>query len=96
MEYVQNGKRYQLNYQELRLQHASFTLMSNEQFLQALPAALHLATFLCWFKELPASQVLADDGIIHQLVHLLHIPDEPLIDLAEIRKAFNEQLALAP
>lgn len=96
MDYLVNGKTYSLSYQELRESHASFVAMSDQEFLEALPAALHIATFLCWFKELPASSVLADDGIIHQLAHLLHIPDEPLIDLAEIRKAFNDQLALAP
>lgn len=96
MEYLQNGKRYHLSYQELRESHLQMTRMTDEQFLGALPKAMHLACVLCWLKELPASAVLADDGIIHQLAHLLHIPDEPLIDLTEIRKQFNEQLALAP
>lgn len=96
MEYIQNGKRYSLSYQELRENHILMARMSDERFLDALPQAMHLACVLCWLKELPSSQVLGDEGIIHQLAHLMHIPDEPLIDLAEIRKQFNEQLALAP
>lgn len=98
MDYLLNGKTYSLSYQDLCAEHASFAAMTDSAFLEALPAALHLATLLCWFKELPASQVLADDGIIHQLVHLLHLKDEPLIAgaIKEIREMFDEQLALAP
>lgn len=96
MDYLVNGRLYSMSYQELRANHASIVAMTDSEFLGALPQAMHLACVLCWLKNLPTYVILADDGIIHQLAHLMHIPDEPLIDLAEIRKEFNEQLALAP
>lgn len=96
MDYTLNDKRYSLSYLELAAEHSRLSAMTDADFVDALPAAIHLACVLCWFKELPASIVLADDGVIHQLAHLLHIPDEPLVDLQAIRRQFDEQLALAP
>ncbi|AZC88402.1 hypothetical protein C4K29_2099 [Pseudomonas chlororaphis subsp. piscium] len=97
MDYVIGGREYSASYQELREEHARFVQMTDKRFLKELPAALHFAVFVCWFKELPASQVLSDEGIVHQLAHLIHLRDEPLVmtRLGEIRELFNKQLQLA-
>lgn len=98
MEYVLDGKRYSASYQDLREEHARFVQMSDKRFLKELPAAMHFAVFVCWFKELPTSQVLSDEGIVHQLAHLIHLKGEPLVmgSLGEIRELFDRQLRLAP
>jgi hypothetical protein len=97
MDYVIGGREYSASYQDLREEHARFTGMTDKRFLKELPAALHFAVFVCWFKELPASVVLSDEGIVHQLAHLIHLKDEPLLmtRLGEIREQFNKQLQLA-
>jgi hypothetical protein len=98
MDYVLNGNRYSASYQDLREEHARFVRMTDKRFLKELPAAMHFAVFVCWFKELPTSQVLSDEGIVHQLAHLIHLKGEPLVmgRLGEIRELFDQQLGLAP
>jgi hypothetical protein len=96
MDYIISGNHYSASYQDLREEHARFAGMTDKRFLKELPAALHFAVFVCWFKELPSSQVLSDEGIVHQLAHLIHLKGEPLVmaRLGEIRELFNKQLQL--
>ncbi len=96
IEYNVGDKKFGCSYQELKEEHLRFVGMTDKQFKKNLPAALHLAVFLCWFKELPSGMVLCDDGIIHQLVHLLHLKNEPIItdQFDDIRNLFNTVLAL--
>lgn len=70
--------------------------MSDEEFRSKLSDAIHLACILAWFKELGADYTIGDGGIVHELVHLLAIPHEPLIDLKEVREQFKKDLYLAP
>jgi len=90
MTYIVNDSQYQVSYQELRLHYFSIKNYTDVEFATNLPKILHLTCMICWFKEVPMDQVIGDEGIVHQLTHLLHIPEEPLIDLKEIRKQFNE------
>jgi hypothetical protein len=69
--------------------------MDDDDFMASLPEAVHVAVVLAWFKGLPTNDVLGDCGVIHELTHLLHIPDEPVIDIRAIREQFKEQLKLA-
>ncbi|WDG52481.1 hypothetical protein [Pseudomonas chlororaphis] len=97
MDYVVGGREYSASYQDLREEYTRFAGMTDKRFLKELPAALHFAVFVCWFKELPSSIVLSDEGIVHQLAHLIQLKGEPLVmtRLGEIRELFNKQLQLA-
>jgi len=95
MEYVIEGHHYTMSYKELRESYIEFCQKSDEDFMSNLPAALHLACVICFLKEIPTSICLSDRGIIHQLTHLAHIPDEPLINLKQIRAQFQSELLLA-
>lgn len=96
IDYIVGDATYSFDYQELKREYRRLCLLPDEQFTKELPAALHFAVFVCWVKGLSAQYVLRDDGIIHQLVHLLHLPDEPIItcELPQIRQLFTEQLEL--
>lgn len=96
MEYLVEGSKYSLSYKQLREHHTRFCGLSDEEFMNELPSALHLATVICYLKELPTYNVLSDKGIIHQLVHLLEQPDEPTNDLQEIRQQYQKDLFLSP
>lgn len=94
-----NGN-YSISYQELREEYNRFKTMPDLEFFDKknLPAVLHFAVVCCWFKELSTQHTCADDGIIHELAHALHIGmDDPCMHDApeRIRKMFNEQLELA-
>lgn len=84
---------YSLSYRDLREQHTRIVGLSDEEFLSSLPDALHLACVISYLKELGSEATVGDAGIIHELVHLLTLPQDS--DLAEIRRQFREVLALA-
>lgn len=92
--YVVDGLQYMLSYQDLKAKHEELCALTDASFLERLPEALHLACMICYLKETPSYICLSDTGIIHELVHLLHIKDEPLVDLETIRKSFQETLLL--
>lgn len=97
MEYIVDGSRFILNYQDLKEDYFTFINQSDAEFIipQNLIKALHFACIVLYLKGADAEMTVSDKAIIHQLVHLLDIPDEPLIDLAEIRELFKEVLYLA-
>jgi hypothetical protein len=95
MEYVLDNRRYILSYQELKEEYDKFSGMSDEEFTQNLPAAAHLACVICFLKEVPTYICLSDIGIVHELIHLIHIPEGNTTSLKEIRKQFELWLKLA-
>lgn len=97
MQYVIDGSTYSLNYQQLREDFYFYRNLSDIEFKKKhnVIKALHFACIVLYLKEAGCEMTVGDKGIIHQLVHLLHIPDEPLVDLKEVRSLFNQVLYLA-
>lgn len=95
MEYIIENRKYILSYQQLREDYYKFCQMSDEEFMKNLPAAAHLACVICYLKEVPGYVALCDVGIIHELIHLIHIPEGNTTSLRDIRKLFEERLRLA-
>jgi hypothetical protein len=93
MEYVIDNKKFMLSYQELKNEHHRFCNMADEEFKANIPAALHLACVISWFKELPNECTVSDCGIIHELVHILHI-DNPVNNFKAVRTQFEKLLNL--
>lgn len=93
MEYLINDTKYHFSYKELKEKYLELSFLTLEEFLERLPEILHFAVFVCWFKG-RGNECLSDVGIIHQLIHLLHIKDEPLVDAEKIKKQFEEELRL--
>lgn len=89
-----NGDVYTFSYSNFAMCHeyVSIVMMTDEEFMKELPRVLHFATVCCFLykTDKQAKDALSDIGIIHQLVHLLDIPDEPLILLKEIRVLFKQ------
>lgn len=94
MEYLVEGLRYSLSYKDLRKRYNEMIELSDEDFLERLPEALHLACVICYLKETPIEHALSDMGVIHELVHLLHIKEDTLADLPRIRLVFKNVLEL--
>lgn len=95
MEYLVNDIKYNFSYKGLKEDYHRLIAMSDKEFLENLPTALHFACFCSYVKELGLEATLGEEGIIHNLIHLIHIPNEPLVDLRQIRKSFKELLLLA-
>lgn len=91
---LDDKKEFNLSYKNLKSEYIRFKDMSNEEFLSNINKAIHLATVISWFKELPNDMTISDIGIIHELIHLLDMPNEPIIDISCIRYKFNNYLKL--
>lgn len=94
IEYKVGASTYALSYSELKEKYHEFCRMSNAQFLANLPAAAHFACVVGWFKEIGAEATIGDQGIVHELVHLMHIPETCGADLKRIRREFKTLLRL--
>ena len=71
IEYLSDGSKFSLSYSDLKEHYLNICEMSDSEFLENLPDALHLACFICFLKEIPTYVCLTDKGIVHELVHLL-------------------------
>lgn len=94
IEYISEGSKFILSYNELREHHINFCEMSDSDFMDNLNDALHLACIICFLKEIPTYVCLTDKGIIHELVHLLK-ENGTTTSLQEIRDLFKETLLLS-
>ena len=92
MRYVVNGNEYEVSYTELRTLYNEFCNMSDVEFREKILDALHLACIIAYFKNIPTQYILSDEGIIHDLVHLMQ--DENVRTIQEIREEFKETLKL--
>jgi len=92
--YVVNGKSFSASLYELKKEYRRLKNLSDDEFIQQIKKALHLSCIISFIKKLDINDTVGDYGLIHQLVHLLDIPEEPLIDVKEIRKQFDTLLKL--
>ncbi len=94
MLYKVGGSDYSISYKDLRYQYLKFCAMSNTEFMRRLPKAIHFACIVCWFKEYDPDQTIGDEGIVHELAHLLDIGEYEKGALRKIRKQFKYLLKL--
>ena len=95
IEYVVEGRKFGLSYTDLKENYLNVLEYTDEEFMQKLPEILHLTCMICYLKEVPSYVLLCDTGLIHELSHLMHIPDCPLVELQEVRRLFEMTCKLA-
>lgn len=94
--YTRDGKNFAFSYKELKAQYEAYELLTDEQFMADLPNILHFVVFVCWFKQLRAKDVLADDGLVHELVHLICLDGyDAGSTIATTRRLFTDTVRLA-
>lgn len=71
MDYLVEGKRYILSYSDLKTDYLDYVSMPDDQFFNDIPKVLHFVCVVSYLKEIPSNILVSDEGIIHQLVHLL-------------------------
>jgi hypothetical protein len=97
LEYLVEGTKYILHYSDLKEDYLRYKGMTDKQFLKSLVPALHFVCIVSYLKEAPAYVLLSDEGLIHQMVHLLdkNTKSTVLPKLKEIREQFDLRCALA-
>jgi hypothetical protein len=63
---------YGMDIVSLRNDYQRFIEMTDEQFAENLVQAAHYAVFVSFYKNLTPLQSIGDEGVVHQLIHLLH------------------------
>lgn len=94
IQYKVGDLTFSLSYKSLREDYKRFVEMDDDEFMENISSALHLGCIIGYLKEIPTYDCLRDDGIIHQLVHLIDMPNEPTVNLKNIRQLFKETLEL--
>jgi len=92
--YKVGDKEFVYDHKSLQYAFSTYQRYTNEEFLENIVDILHFAVYVCWLKEIPSDECLADDGIIHELVHLLQENTIKHSDLENIRKNFNKTLII--
>ena len=85
--------KFSISYGELREHYHNFCDMDDEKFIENIIDALHLACIICYFKETPTEYSLGEEGIVHELIHV--VKNDNVRTLSEIRKDFENILKLA-
>jgi len=93
MEYLVSDRKFNLSYQELREEYLKICEWDEDTFLDNASTVLHLTCIIFYLKEIPTSVALADDGLIHELVHWLD-KVETVNDIPEIMALFKTQCKL--
>lgn len=92
--YRVGDREFVYDHRSLKYAFSTYQRYTNEDFLENIVNILHFAVYMCWLKEIPSDECLADDGIIHELVHLLQDNTIKHSDLKNIRKKFNKTLTI--
>jgi hypothetical protein len=98
MDYVtSDNTKYNFSYQEIKNDYHKFKDMTDQEFIDNALDILHFCCFVSYLKELPAHAVLVDDGIIHELVHIISddTRETAISKIDEIRKTFNSIMEIA-
>lgn len=95
IQYTTGGKSYNFDYQEMKKLYNQVCLFPEEIFIERLKDILHLACTICYFKGLSLEETLGDEGVIHQIAHLMDIPEEPIISVTRVRELFEYHCKLA-
>lgn len=93
-EYKVGERTFLFDEVHLRNSYKKYKNYSDVEFLNNIVDILHFTVYVCWLKEVPSDKCLADDGIVHEIVHLLQENTIKHSNLQEIRKNFNKNLII--
>jgi len=94
--YKIEDKEYVYDPLMLRFHYNTFTIMSDEEFIENLPKILHFSCFMSFVKKINHVEILSDQGVIHELVHLGSSSTRDFTDIQEVRNKFNKMFVDIP
>lgn len=93
-EYKVGNKTFLYDKKLLKSTYMSCVGYTDNEFIENIIDVLHFAVYVCWIKEISSEDCLADDGIIHELVHLAQKNTRNHSNLTLIREKFNKSLCI--
>lgn len=94
IKYKVGDRTFVLDKKSIVRSYEKYCQMSDEDFLADLINIMHFAVYVCYIKNIPSKDILSDDGLIHELVHLMQDNTRKFVDLKKIRKNFNKTLCV--
>lgn len=91
-EYKVGDKTFLYDKKSLTQSFKLYSSYTDLEFLENIVDILHYAVYVCWIKEISSDECLGDDGIVHELVHLLQKNTIGHSNLQKIRNKFNKTL----
>lgn len=86
MKYILDDEEFIFDYQQVKERYEEYASLGDKEFMERLPEIIHSACFISYIKGF-GNEVLSDVGIVHELAHLLHLPND--YSLKKIRKKFK-------
>tara|TARA_B110000208_G_C11764178_1_gene428000 strand:- start:1117 stop:1416 length:300 start_codon:yes stop_codon:yes gene_type:complete len=93
-EYKVGNKTFLYDKKFLKSTYKSCVKYTDDEFIENIIDVLHFAVYVCWIKEISSNDCLADDGIVHELVHLAQKNTRNHSNLSKIREKFNKSLCI--
>ena len=93
-KYSKSNRVYLLDEKHLQYLFSTYIEMSDEEFIQNIEEVLHFAVYVVYLKDIPTKDVMGDEGLIHELVHLLKKSTRNEVDIDELRENFNKLLII--
>jgi hypothetical protein len=93
-------QKYNFSLQDLQEDYKYYKGLSDAKFKKNLLKIAHFACIVSYYKDLKPLYTIADDGIIHDIIHYLNFSESKDPEdievckeaLKNIRKIFNEKL----
>jgi len=92
IKYKVGNKTFLYNKGRAHESYLKYCEMSDEEFIKNILDILHFAVYICFIKDLKTKDILCDDGLIHQLVHLTKSNTREYVNLKKIRNNFKKNL----
>lgn len=76
---------FSLSLKELAQEYSEILQYSDAEFREKLPNIAHFACIACWINNKSKNETIGDMGIVHELIHLMCLPET---DLQYVRDLF--------
>lgn len=90
--YNVGDKEYNYDLKRLQYLYVKFINCSDQEFIENIADILHFACYVSWVKEIDAEELMGDQGLIHELVHLLKSSTRQYVELESLRNNFEKLL----
>jgi len=93
-EYKVGETNYIYDKKNLKRLYTKYINCSDQEFVDNAVDILHFACYVSWLKEIDTDTLLADDGLIHELVHLLKQGTRNCVNIETLREKFDNLLVV--
>ena len=92
LKYKVGNRTFLYDQDLLKSSYVEYCEITDDEFIKNILDILHFAVYVCYIKDLKTRDILADDGLIHELIHLTKSSTRKHVDLKKVRNNFEKNL----